>query len=228
MSRVERGAVRKLNQHLISGVNNCIMMTDSWRRRPLHGPDRCDRCDRWFIINCTSVCCLTNAEGFCFYCQAGKKPGVIQEGRRGEERETPCPCQGPNYLQQEAGGPLIFLFPESMCCDSSPFPLLMPVYFWGAGFKLSSGQFRPFPPSYSPIQTSPWYKYTQSINVDTAQIRYKSNKQSAFFCKVSPYLYLFNFSLLYSLLFSSLGLFGLICKMQHRFYVQHRHSQRLI
>lgn len=53
-----------------------------------------------------------------------------RRGRRGEERETPCPCQGPNYLQREAGGALIFLFPESMCCDSSPFPFLMPVYFW--------------------------------------------------------------------------------------------------
>lgn len=27
-----------------------------------------------------------------------------RRGRRGEERETPCPCQGPNYLQREAGG----------------------------------------------------------------------------------------------------------------------------
>lgn len=50
--------------------------------------------------------------------------GGVCEGGGG----SPCPCQGPNYLQQELRGgeeitrvPLIFLFPESIQCDSSRF-----------------------------------------------------------------------------------------------------------
>lgn len=86
------------------------------------GADRCDRCDRWFVINCTRVCCLTNAEGFCFDETAPElrpeeekaadvlrlllslRQSMVSYCRGevvGEVVGTPCPCQGPNYLQQE-------------------------------------------------------------------------------------------------------------------------------
>ncbi len=53
----------------------------------LEEADRCDRCDRWFMINCTRVCCLTRSGSFLFQ----------QNSIRAETRRRQLPMCGGFY-----------------------------------------------------------------------------------------------------------------------------------
>lgn len=86
------------------------------------GADRCDRCDKWFVMKCHNrACWLTKTEGL--YCRDGGGGADdvcrlfchVVTNRCHTEGGALSPCQGPNYLQWEWRGgiqqrPLIFVW----------------------------------------------------------------------------------------------------------------------